>query len=64
MLYGVFPFGNGEENPVNIYKTIVNDFHRYPVFIKESMKPKGIIERLLDKNPIMRGTASNLKAHT
>ena len=63
MLYGVMPFGHGEREPLAIYEIILKENHRYPVFIKENMKPKGIIERLLDKTPGKRGTAASLKKH-
>ena len=63
MLYRIMPFGHGEKDPFAIYEIILKENHRYPVFIKESMKPKGIIERLLDKTPGGRGTAESLKKH-
>lgn len=63
MLYGVYPFGHCEEDPYNIYKDILKANLRYPVFIKDSMKPKGIIEQLLQKNQILRGTSEEVKLH-
>jgi cGMP-dependent protein kinase 1 len=63
MLYGVVPFGNGKEDPYEIYQSILNEKHRYPVFIKESQKPKGIIEKLLEKDPVSRGNIDSIKAH-
>ncbi|OMJ66538.1 hypothetical protein SteCoe_36576 [Stentor coeruleus] len=63
MLYGSYPFGNGDEDPYKIYEKIVKGNVKYPVFIKESMKPKGIIEFLLQKDPLLRGSAEDLKAH-
>lgn len=63
MLYGVYPFGHDEDDPFLIYKAILNSQLRYPVFIKESMKPKGIIEFLLQKDPLLRGTTEDLKSH-
>ena len=63
LLYGVVPFGYGKEDPYEIYQIILNDAHKYPIFIKESQKPSGIIEKLLQKDPSERGTVENLKKH-
>lgn len=63
MLYGVYPFGNTDQDPYKIYEKIAKGNVKYPVFIKESMKPKGIIEFLLQKDPLLRGSAEDLKAH-
>ena len=63
LLYGVVPFGYGREDPYEIYQIVLNDAHKYPIFIKESQKPSGIIEKLLQKDPIDRGTVENLKKH-
>jgi cGMP-dependent protein kinase len=63
LLFGVVPFGYGKEDPYEIYQIILNDSHKYPIFIKESQKPSGIIEKLLSKDPTERGTADDIKRH-
>lgn len=63
MLYGLVPFGEGEEDPFIIYKLILEEPLKYPVFIKESMKLNGLLEQLLEKVPSHRGTAESIMEH-
>ena len=60
---GGVPFGEEEEQPVDIYKQIVAGVIVYPKFIKQNCREKVIIEQLLRQNPAMRGTAEHIKGH-
>jgi cGMP-dependent protein kinase 1 len=67
MLYefvcGRVPFGEEEEDPTKIYSKILENILRYPNYIT-SPRCKPVIEKLLDSNPAMRGTADKLKDHS
>ena len=63
-LYGLMPFGDGEEDPYAIYKSILEKPLQYPVFIKQSMKMNGLIDQLLEKVPALRGNAESVMTHS
>lgn len=63
LLFGIVPYGHNKEDPYEIYQSILNDNFKYPVFIKDSQKPNGIIEKLLQKDPFERGTIEDIKKH-
>jgi cGMP-dependent protein kinase 1 len=60
---GVVPFGEDEEEPIAVYKEIIEGNIIYPRFIKQNCREKVIIEQLLRTNPAIRGTAEILKQH-
>lgn len=60
---GRVPFGEDENDPIDVYKVIIKGKFSYPKFLKENCREKVIIEQLLRLNPALRGTAENLKNH-
>ena len=58
------PFGDGEEDPYAIYKSILEKPLQSPVFIKQSMKMNGLIDQLLEKVPALRGNAESVMTHS
>ncbi|OMJ71175.1 hypothetical protein SteCoe_30697 [Stentor coeruleus] len=67
MLYefvcGCVPFGENEEETFKIYSNILERNLKYPNYMS-STRCKPIIEKLLDPNPVMRGTIESLKEHS
>ena len=57
---GFVPFGEEIEDPVKIYKKILENKIGYPSYVK-SQSAKMLIEKLLDINPAKRGPVDKLK---
>lgn len=65
MLCGFCPFGQNKEDPMDIYKSILEDDVKFPKTFKDS-KAKKLIRQLLSKCPEERseGSLNSLKAKT
>ena len=67
MLYefvcGYVPFGEEEDDPYKIYGKILDRVLKYPNYIS-STRCKPLIEKMLDPNPVMRGTIETLKENS
>jgi cGMP-dependent protein kinase len=56
------PFGEGEEDPYRIYTSILRGELIFPNFVNLD-DCKGLIEKLLSRNPVFRGTYESIKKH-
>lgn len=67
MLYefiaGDVPFGPNDEDPIDIYKSVLYGKLSYPGYVSKNNKAIPFIEQLLNKNPALRGNAQTLKKH-
>jgi cGMP-dependent protein kinase 1 len=57
------PFGNGEKDPYNIYKSVLESNFVYPSSMRNVPRIKIFIDQLLSQNPSRRGTPESLKSH-
>lgn len=54
LLCGGLPFGNDEPDPYNVYDLVLKKPLTFPRFLGSNFPAKEFIQRLLDRNPIMR----------
>ena len=65
-IFGQLPWGEDEEDPMQIYAEILNGEILYPTNADrdvERAEAKPVIEKLLDPLPSLRGTAASLMQH-
>lgn len=60
---GDVPFAANKNDPIEVYKAILNGELNYPTIVNANHKAKSLIEQLLNKNPALRGNAATLKKH-
>lgn len=58
---GSLPFGDEEEEPYEIYEQVLKSKLSYSHNLIIEFKCRELIERLLEKNPVMRGTIQSIK---
>ena len=61
MLCGSVPFGENEEDPITIYREIIQSKLNYPSFVTQDSKD--LIGLLLSKTASIRGSASSIKGN-
>ncbi|CAG9333323.1 PKG_5 [Blepharisma stoltei] len=59
---GSMPFGDEEEEPYAVYEQVLKAKLIYPHHTRINAKCKEVLEKLLEKNPVMRGTIETIKA--
>ena len=64
MIFTFVPFVSTIEDPYIIYKSILEDELKYPVFTKRNMKINGLLDQLLSKNPGTRGNIESIMKHS
>lgn len=60
---GCMPFGDEEEDPLEIYKKILTDRLIFHPQIASNYKAKNTAAKLLIKNPALRGSIESIKTH-
>jgi cGMP-dependent protein kinase len=57
---GCVPFGESEEDPYKIYSKVLECNLKFPAYMSTT-KPRVLIHKLLDSNPLHRGSVENIK---
>ena len=67
LLFGVFPFGEEDDDPYTLGQKITNDSHEYPekFVCEENQEVIDFVDQMLHKNPSSRfnGSYDALKTH-
>jgi len=63
LLCGAVPFGNDQEDPLQVYECVLHRPLQFPVLLPKNAQARNFIESLLQKNPAFRPSTSKLKQH-
>lgn len=63
LLCGDVPFGSDQEDPLQVYESVLHRPLQFPVLQKKNSLARSFLDALLQKNPAFRPSASQLKQH-
>lgn len=64
LLCGDVPFGNDQDDPLQVYESVLHRPLQFPVLQKKNSLNRSFLDALFQKNPAFRPSASQLKQHT
>jgi cGMP-dependent protein kinase len=65
LLCGTLPYGEGEDDPISIYQSIIKNKMIFPSWVERRLSAKPLLEQFLHRNPASRigGSVDSLKKH-
>lgn len=65
LLCGTLPYGEGEDDPILIYESIIKNKMIFPSWVERRLSAKPLLEQFLHRNPAIRigGSVESLKKH-